>query len=178
MKKPKMNWRTALANMRIKTPKKKEADMIFEIDGANGEKLTFPDANDVTEIEEGSTVTAEDGEHVFVSEGNTYTITVASGKVTKLEVVPVEEVETEMSAETVEMLEAVAAALDSNETDILAIKAENVALKSELAEMKESVKGLKALMSHAEDDDDEEKKKKKTLNIGGKKVDLTKINLT
>jgi len=172
--KPNMTWREAAAKLGIKVPKEKKPNMLFEIDGANGEKLTFTEANDVTEIKEGSAVTAEDGEHVFVTDGNTYTIQVESGKVTKMEVVPVEENTTDMSAETVEFIQAVAAELEKNENLFAEMKTNFETLKGENESLKTQIKDMKALMSHGGDDDD---KNPKGLKIGNKTIDLTKINL-
>jgi hypothetical protein len=173
-----MNHRlkTALAAMGIVSKKAKDASMIFEIDGANGEKLTFPEANDITEIEEGSAVTAEDGEHVFVADGKTYTIKVEAGKVTSLEVTEEEPlVDSEMSAETIEMLQAIANQFEENATALASLRTELETARTESESFKTAFAEMKALMSHGGDDTDDDKDK--NLVIGGKKIDLKKINI-
>ena len=135
------NWKTALAAMGI-VPK--QPKMIFEIDGANGEKLIFPDANDITEIKEESAITAEDGEHVFVADGKTYKIEVLSGVVTKLEIVetpPAAEVDPAMQ----EVLQEFANEFEANDIE----KAE---MKATISNLQKSIEEMKALMSHGKDD--------------------------
>lgn len=174
-----MNWRTALAKMGVKPTVK--AKMIFEIDGSNGEKLVFPEAADITEIKEESTVTAEDGEHVFVTDGNTYKIEVLAGKVVTLEVTPVEgEEPTEMSAETVQMLQAIADQFDANEVSFAELKSEIATMKSEKESLKTQLSEMKALMNHGGDGGEGGEggePKPKAFSVNGKKIDLTKINL-
>ena len=140
------NWKTALAAMGI-VPK--QPKMIFEIDGANGEKLIFPDANDITEIKEESAITAEDGEHVFVADGKTYKIEVLSGVVTKLEIVetpPAAEVDPAMQ----EVLQEFANEFEANDIE----KAE---MKATISNLQKSIEEMKALMSHGKDDNKEPK---------------------
>lgn len=171
------NWKTALAAMGI-TPKNKAARMVFEIQDANGVNLVFPDANDITEIEVGSVVTAEDGEHVFTADGNTYSIVVLAGAVTELEVEPTEvptepapapapEATNVLSVATIEMLQAFADQFEESANMIAALQTKNEVLE-------QSITDLKALMSHS---DDKGKDQPTNVVIGGKKIDLTKINL-
>lgn len=171
------NWKTALAAMGI-TPKNKTARMVFEIQDANGVNLVFPDANDITEIEVGSAVTAEDGEHVFTADGNTYSIVVLAGEVTELEVEPTEvpaepapapapEATNVLSVATIEMLQAFADQFEESANMIAALQTKNEVLE-------QSITDLKALMSHS---DDKGKDQPTNVVIGGKKIDLTKINL-
>lgn len=170
------NWKTALAAMGI-VPKNDKPNMVLEIQDANGVNLVFPDVNDITEIEVGTTVTAEDGEHVFTADNNTYTIMVAAGVVTELEVEPIEapapapatdpiEPTNVLTPETIEMLQAFADQFEVSATAIAALQAQN-------AELVQTIADLKGLMSH----DDDKPKPAAEVVIGGKKIDLTKINL-
>lgn len=168
------NWKTALAAMGI-VPKNDKPNMVLEIQDANGVNLVFPDVNDITEIEVGTTVTAEDGEHVFTADNNTYTIVVAAGVVTELEVEPIEapapapdpiEPTNVLTPETIEMLQAFADQFEVSATAIAALQAQN-------AELVQTIADLKGLMSH----DDDKPKPAAEVVIGGKKIDLTKINL-
>ena len=172
------NWKTALAAMGI-TPKHKAGKMVFEIQDANGVNLVFPDANDITEIAVGSAVTAEDGEHVFTADGNTYNISVVAGAVTELEVEPIEVPPAApaapaapaptnvLSVETIAMLQAFADQFEESANMIAALQTQNGVLE-------QSITDLKALMSH---DGDSGKDQPTNVFIGGKKIDLTKINL-
>ena len=140
------NWKTALAAMGI-VPK--QAKMIFEIDGANGEKLIFPDANDITEIKQDSAITAEDGEHVFVADGKTYKIEVLGGIVTKLEIVetpPVAEVDPAMQ----EVLQEFANEFEAKDKEI-------AEMKVTISSLEKSLNDVKALMNHGKDDNKEPK---------------------
>ena len=169
------NWKTALAAMGI-VPKNGKPNMVLEIQDANGVNLVFPDVNDITEIEVGTTVTAEDGEHVFTADNNTYTIVVAAGVVTELEVEPIEQPPAPepdpnaptnvLTPETIEMLQAFADQFEASATAIAALQAQN-------ADLVQTIADLKGLMSH----DDDKPKPTAEVVIGGKKIDLTKINL-
>jgi hypothetical protein len=171
------NWKTALAAMGI-VPKNGKPNMVLEIQGANGENLVFPDVNDITEIEVGTTVTAEDGEHVFTADNNTYSIVVVAGIVTELEVEPIEAPAPPapepdpnaptnvLTPETIEMLQAFADQFEASATAIAALQAQN-------ADLVQTIADLKGLMSH----DDDKPKPTAEVVIGGKKIDLTKINL-
>lgn len=169
------NWKTALAAMGI-VPKNDKPNMVLEIQDANGVNLVFPDVNDITEIEVGTAVTAEDGEHVFTADNNTYSIVVAAGVVTELEVEPIEspapapdpiEPTNVLTPETIEMLQAFADQFDASATAIAALQKQN-------AELVQTIADLKGLMSHA---DDKKKDEPTSIVIGGKQIDLTKLNL-
>lgn len=168
------NWKTALAAMGI-VPKNDKPNMVLEIQDANGVNLVFPDVNDITEIEVGTAVTAEDGEHVFTADNNTYSIVVAAGVVTELEVEPIEppapapdpiEPTNVLTPETIEMLQAFA---DQFEASAKAIEA----LQAQSADLVQTIADLKGLMSH----DDDKPKPATEVVIAGKKIDLTKLNL-
>jgi homogentisate 1,2-dioxygenase len=155
------NWKTALAAMGI-VPK--QVKMVFEIDGANGEKLIFPDANDISEIKEGIAVTAEDGEHVFITDGKTYKIEVTSGKVAKIDITEEKEAEAE-GADMQEVLQEFANEFEAKDLQITEMKAT-------ISTLQKSIEDIKALMSHGKDD---LKKEEKDFFINGKKIDLSKI---
>jgi CO dehydrogenase/acetyl-CoA synthase delta subunit len=159
-KKKEWNWRETLMSFGI-VPK--EAKMLFEIDDANGTKLIFPEANDITEIQEGTTVTADNGEYVFTDDAKTYKITVDSGKVSAIEITE-EQPEEEQPIEMKEVLQSFA---DEFHAKDLQVKE----LESTVAEMKTEITQLKALMSHGKDDE-----VKKTVTFGGKKIDFDKLN--
>lgn len=168
------NWKTALAAMGI-VPKNDKPNMVLEIQDANGVNLVFPDVNDITEIEVGTAVTAEDGEHVFTADNNTYSIVVAAGVVTELEVEPIDppapapdpiEPTNVLTPETIEMLQAFADQFDASAKAIEALQKQN-------AELVQTIADLKGLMSH----DDDKPKPATEVVIAGKKIDLTKLNL-
>src|SRR6478735_4774337 len=96
------SWKDRLAKMTGKAKPKATAKL--EIDDANGETLVFPEIGDVSEIAEGVTVTAADGEHVFTADATTYTVVVTNGVVTSFTETPIEVAAAEMSAETVEFV--------------------------------------------------------------------------
>jgi hypothetical protein len=161
------NWKTALAAMGI-TPKiKKQPDMLFEIDDANGVKLSFPDANDATEVVEGAKVNVADGEYTFEVDSVIHTITVADGVVTAKSSIDKVEASSEMNAETKEFLQAVANEFENTATML-------ADLKKELTQTKTDLVNMKALIKHS---GDQEKPDNQVLNLGGKKIDLNKINL-
>lgn len=154
-----ITWRDALAKMGIAPKKIETPQMVFEIDGANGEKLTFPDANDITEVKEESAITAEDGEHVFIADGKTYTIEVLAGVVTKLTIdEPVAE-DTTMA----EILQAFA-----NEFELNTV--EKTEMKATILRLENTVSEMKTLMVHGKDEP------KKDFSFGGKKIDFNKLN--
>ena len=172
------SWRDRLAKLRGKGKAKPTAKL--EIDGANGETLIFPEIGDVSEIAEGVAVTATDGEHIFVADATTYTVTVAGGLITAVVETPVEDAPPAdaMSAETAEFVEAVAMECETNEVFRTTARAEIDELKTSLATALGEIKTLKATMSHktpkeGEGDDD----KPKPFKVAGKTIDLTKINL-
>lgn len=184
-------WKARLAKMGI-VPKTQQAGKAkLEIDDANGETMVFPEIGDVSEIVEGVTVTAEDGDHVFTADDSIYTVTVENGVVTKViedqtNTETEEEVAARVAAEaaakeaginaaTFEAFQEIANELEANAQfrtatakQISDLSAENVKLKKELAD-------AKALMSHDGDGgnggaDDKE------LIINGKKIDFNKLN--
>jgi hypothetical protein len=152
----------------------------LEIDDANGETLSFPDIGDVSEIVDGVTVTASDGTHVFTADNSVYTIEVAGGKVTKVvedqtgDPAPGAEA---MSPETVEFIEAVAEALEAHETFRVTAQATIDAQAQTIATMQADFVKFKATMGHKSDKDDVLEKGEKKVQIGGKSIDLTKLNL-
>lgn len=154
------NWKTAL--MALGIVPKGQPTMAFEVDDSNGKKLNFTDANDATEIMEGSNVDAEDGDYTFVIDTKTYVITVLSGKVTALEITesdaPVAG-SNDLSTQTVELLQAFANEFEVKDAQILALQAE--------------IKEIKSLMTH----EPEPKEPKQTAIVGGKKINFDNINL-
>jgi hypothetical protein len=155
-KKKEWNWREALMSFGI-VPK--QAKMLFEIDDANGKKLIFPEANDVTEIQEGTSVTAENDDYVFTDDAKTYKITVENRKVSAIEITEEEQ--------PIDMKEVLQSFADEFHAKDLQVKE----LESTVAEMKTEITQLKALMSHGKDDE-----VKKTVTFGGKKIDFDKLN--
>lgn len=168
------SWRDRLAKMTGKAKPKSTAKL--EIDDANGEKLIFPEIGDVSEIAEGVAVTATDGEHVFTSDTTTYNVTVAGGKVTAVTETPMDAPAAEMNAETAEFVEAVALGLEAAETFQATAETRIVALETQLATALETINTLRSTMSHAKPKEGEGSDPKE-FKIGGKKIDLSKINL-
>lgn len=173
----KLGWRERLAALKGKG-KQHKATAKLEIDDATGEKLVFPEIGDVSEIAEGVAIEATDGEHVFVADTTTYTVTVAGGKVMAVVETVIEEAaaETEMSAETVAFVEAVAEALEAGETFQTTATASIEKLTTDLATALAEIKTLKSTMSHGKAKEGEAEEAKE-FKVGGKKIDLTKINL-
>ena len=173
----KLGWRERLAALKGKG-KQHKATAKLEIDGATGEKLVFPEIGDVSEIAEGVAIEATDGEHVFVADTTTYTVTVAGGKVTAVVETIIEEAaaETEMNAETVAFVEAVAEALEAGETFQTTAEARITKLEADLATALGTIGTLKSTMSHGKAKEGEAEEAKE-FKVGGKKIDLTKINL-
>ena len=173
------SWRDRLAKLREKGKAKPTAKL--EIDDANGETLIFPEIGDVSEIAEGVAVTATDGEHIFVADATTYTVTVAGGLITAVVETPVEDAPPAdaMSAETAEFVEAVAMECETNEAFRTTARAEIDELKTSLAAALGEIKTMKATMSHATPPEGEgDKGEPKKFKVAGKTIDLTKINLT
>jgi len=173
----KLGWRERLAALKGKGKQHKTTAKL-EIDDATGEKLVFPEIGDVSEIAEGVAIEATDGEHVFVADTTTYTVTVAGGKVTAV-VETVEEdpaAETEMNAETVAFVEAVAEALETGEAFQTTAEARITKLEADLATALGTIQTLKSTMSHAKAPEGEGADTKE-FKVGGKKIDLSKINL-
>ena len=174
----KLGWRERLAALKGKG-KQHKATAKLEIDDATGEKLIFPEIGDVSEIAEGVAIEATDGEHVFVADTTTYTVTVAGGKVTAVVETPTEieeEAAAEMSVETAEFVEAVAQELEVNETFRTTAATDIADLKTQLATALGEIKTLKSTMSHGKAKEGEAEEAKE-FKIGGKKIDLSKINL-
>lgn len=176
-----LSWKDRAAKILGKNKPKPTATAKLEIDDSvSGEKLIFPEIGDVSEIAEGVAVTATDGPHVFTADTTTYTVEVLGGKVVSVVETPVEEeAVAEMSAETAEFVGAVAEAMEAAETFQVAATAKFTKLESDLATALETIKTLKATMSHktpkeGEGDDDD---KPKTFKLAGKSIDLSKINL-
>ena len=172
------SWRDRLAKLRGKGKAKPTAKL--EIDDANGETLIFPEIGDVSEIAEGVAVTATDGEHIFVADATTYTVTVAGGLITAVVETPVEEDSTDetMSAETAEFVEAVALECEANEAFRTTAQASIDALTAGLATANATIATLKATMSHAKPEEGEGAAgEPKKFKVAGKTIDLTKINL-
>ena len=174
---PKLGWRERLAALKGKGKQHKSTAKL-EIDDATGEKLVFPEIGDVSEIAEGVAVTATDGEHVFVADTTTYTVTVAGGKVTAVVETPTEEAagETEMNAETVAFVEAVAEALETGEAFQTTAGARITKLEADLATALVTIGTLKSTMSHGKAKEGEAEETKE-FKIGSKKIDLSRINL-
>lgn len=175
-----LSWKDRAARMIGKA--KPTATAKLEIDDANGEKLVFPEIGDVSEIAEGVAVSATDGEHVFTSDTTTYTVTVAAGVITAVVETPIEaEAPTAeaMSEETVEFIGAVAEAMEASEAFQLTATAKFTKLESDLATALETIKTLKATMSHKtpKEGDGDDDDKPKTFKVAGKSIDLSKINL-
>lgn len=173
----KLGWRERLAALKGKGKQHKSTAKL-EIDDATGEKLVFPEIGDVSEIAEGVAIEATDGEHVFVADTTTYTVTVAGGKVTAIVETPTEEAadETEMNAETVAFVEAVAEALETGEAFQTTAEARITKLEADLATALGTIGTLKSTMSHGKAKEGEAEEAKE-FKIGGKKIDLSKINL-
>lgn len=174
-----LSWKDRLAKMRGKGKPKPTAKLEID-DAVSGEKLIFPEIGDVSEIAEGVAVTATDGPHVFTADTTTYTVEVLGGKVVSVVEAPIEEEAqaAEMSAETAEFVEAVAEALGVAGEFQATATAKFTKLESDLATALETIKTLKATMSHAEPGEGEgTDPKPKTFKVGGKAIDLSKINL-
>jgi hypothetical protein len=170
------SWKDRLTTLRGKKPPKSTAKL--EVDDANGETLIFPEIGDVSEIAEGIAVTATDGDHVFTADSTTYNVVVEGGKVTGVTETPIQAEASEMSAETAEFVEAVALELEANAEFKTTAGADIAEMKTQLATALNEIKTLKATMSHktpkeGEGDDDD----KKSVSIGGKKINLNKLNL-
>jgi len=173
-----LGWRERLAKLRgSKAPRTATAKLEID-DAVSGEKLIFPEIGDVSEIAEGVAVTATDGPHVFTADTTTYTVEVLAGKVVSVVETPIEEAAAEMSAETAEFVEAVAEALEANETFQATAEGRITKLETDLATALGTISTLRATMSHGaaaegEGTDD----KPKPFRVAGKTIDLSKINL-
>lgn len=163
----KKNWKQALAALGIKPTSKPKATALFEVDAADGTKLTFPEINDLTELKEGVTTTAEDGEYVFQADGKTYEVEVMGGMVKTVEEVTSGTEDPTMPDGLAEALQAFADEFEAKDAQIEALQTEATALKT-------SIESLKTLMSHGKDDT--EPRNDKTIVVAGKKIDLSKLN--
>lgn len=172
-----LSWKERLAGIRGKAKPKATAKL--EIDDANGETLMFPEIGDVSEIAEGVAVTATDGDHVFVADTTTYTVTVLDGIITKVlaEETEIEEEASAMSPETVEFIEAVAQELGVNEEFRATAQASIDDLTSRLATALSSIETMRATMTHKTPEEGEGSGAKKPVKIGKKEINLDKINL-
>lgn len=123
----------------------------LNIDDVNGAALTFPDISDVSEIKEGAAISAADGSYTIVIDGQTMTIEVSGGVVTKVTM------EEEPAAEAVTEQEEINAVLEAVVDQVEAVKksytSEITALKQELSDLKTSLKHpLDAAMPAAKKD--------------------------
>lgn len=168
-------WRDRLAKMTGGKPRGATAKL--EIDDANGELLIFPEIGDVSEIAAEVAVTATDGTHVFTADTKVYTVEVLGGKV--VSVVSEDVAPAAMSQETIDFIEAVAQELEANETFRTTAQASIETLTADLATAREEVKTLKGLMKHGGDGTGGEGGNggATTVKVGGKTIDLGKINL-
>ncbi len=177
-----LSWKDRAAKIIGKAKPKATAKLEID-DQATGEKLVFPEIGDVSEIAEGVAVTATDGPHVFVADATTYTVEVLDGKVVSVVETPTEEEQTAeaMSEETVEFIGAVAEAMEASEAFQTTATAKFLKLETDLATALETIKTLKATMSHKApkegEGEGEEGDKPKAFKVGGKSIDLSKINL-
>jgi len=176
-----LSWKDRAARMLGKNKPKPTATAKLEIDDANGEKLVFPEIGDVSEIAAEVAVTATDGPHVFTADATTYTVEVLAGKVVSVVETPIEEeapAAEAMSEDTAAFVEAVAEAIEASETFQVTATARMLKLETDLATALGTINTLKATMSHGaaaegESTDD----KPKTFKVGGKSINLDKINL-
>jgi hypothetical protein len=113
-----------------------EAKAELVIDDSNGVTLTFPDISDIAEIAEGVAVDAPDGTYVIANGEDVWTLVVLAGAIVSatMEAPAVAEaVATELEAETQAVLEAIT-------EQVVALKASNVNLVAEMADLKKSLK--------------------------------------
>jgi len=113
-----------------------EAKAELVIDDSNGVTLTFPDISDIAEIAEGVAIDAPDDTYVIANGEDVWTIVVLNKavlSVTKEAPVVAEAVATEVEAETQAVLEAIT-------EQVVALKASNVKLVAEMADLKKSLK--------------------------------------
>lgn len=171
-----LSWKDRLAKMRGKSKPKPTAKL--EIDDATGETLVFSEIGDVSEIAEGVAVTATDGEHVFVADATTYTVTVLGGVITAVVTTVMDEGAGAMSEETEEFITAVAEAMEASETFQASATARIEKLETDLATALGTITKLRASMSHKGDGtDDDGADGKKPILINGRAINLANINL-
>lgn len=183
----KHNWKQLLANMGIKPAAKTGATNLLEVTGATGELISFPDISDPTEIAEGTAVVADDGDHVFDVDMKCYTVTVAGGLVTAVlieDCAPADPAAPAAPADPAAPSTDTTAFLTAVVEEITALNAANVTKDAQIATMLETINGLnttlttlKGLMSHGGDGAEGNKPESTNVVIGGKNIDLSKINL-
>lgn len=113
-----------------------EAKAELVIDDSNGVTLTFPDISDIAEIAEGVAVDAPDGTFVIANGEDVWTLVVLAGAIVSATMempAAAEAVATEVEAETQAVLEAIT-------EQVVALKASNVKLVAEMADLKKSLK--------------------------------------
>jgi len=106
------------------------------IDDSNGVTLTFPDISDIAEIAEGVAVDAPDGTYVIANGEDVWTLVVLAGAIVSATMempASAEAVATEVEAETQAVLEVLT-------EQVVALKASNVKLVAEMADLKKSLK--------------------------------------
>lgn len=173
----KLTWKQRAAAL-VKGKKKEEATAKLEIaDRATGKVIVFPEIGAVSEIDTDVAVTAEDGQYVFEADGFVYTVDVKDGKVTN--VVEDQTGEDVMNSDTTAFIEGVAEALETAETFQTDATARIEKLETDLATALTTIKDLRSKISHKSDRDDEdpEKDPKGKIKVGGKEINLGKINL-
>lgn len=180
-----LGWRDRLAKLKgfKATPK---ATAKLEVDDANGEKMMFPEIGDVSEIKEGVAVTATDGSHVFVADGTTYTCEVMDGKIVSVTqetaadpaAAATEDAEA-FNEDTQAFIEAVAQELEASENFRAEAQVEIESLKGQLATANKAITDLKALLKHGGDGTNDPKPAgaAKSVTVGGRSINLEKINL-
>lgn len=108
------------------------------IDDSNGTSLTFPDISDIAEIAQGVAVDAPDSTYTIANGTDTITIVVVSGAVTSVTVdTAAPAASTELDAEVAAVLEAVVEAHKASKAEIVALKKELVELKASLQHAEE-----------------------------------------
>lgn len=165
--------------------KKDKPSAKLEIDDATGETLIFPDLGDISEIVEGVTVTATDGDHVFTADNSVYTVTVLDGKVTLVieDQTGTDDDGNPLSEETTAFVEAVVEEMDTNATFRAEALAAITTLTEGLAAANKTIATMRATMKHGGDGTDDGgdggagSGTPKTFKVGGKTVDISKINL-
>lgn len=175
------SWAERVAAIKAKAqkPGKQKPNAKLDIDDANGETMEFPEIGDISEIKEGTVVNATQGEHVFEADGKLYTIVVENEIIKSVVITDKEDGRTEdvMNAETAEFVQAVAEALADAEQFKVDATAQLEALKTELASAKTDFTKLKATLRHSGDGLGGDGTSPTSIKIGGKTIDLDKINL-
>lgn len=123
-----------LASLLTKMGVEVKAELV--IDDSNGVTLTFPDISDIAEIAEGVAVDAPDGTYVIANGEDVWTLVVLAGAIVSATMempAAAEAAATEVEAETQAVLEAIT-------EQVVALKASNVKLVAEMADLKKSLK--------------------------------------